>query len=838
MTTATVNGTTSGEEWRPGFSDRLLALIDPRGAWMPFIYLVGIMWASVWAVQGAHWVKEMPEQTGFLLFAVFTGTVLSRLRVNQFLIHPLAIVIGLMNSTWLIINAANGESFTDKLTDFLVRASNFFTVINSNGINTDGLPFAAQIVLIGWFVAYYAAWFYFRHGNIWLAILPAGIGLVVNMNYTASKTGFNLAMFLFFALLLIMEANRSRQRIRWNEENVPEAELSYVASTGPVLVFAGSILGIAFLAPVIGQSVAVALAWEQVTGPWKGVERQFDRLFASVSSGTVAPLHSFGRSMPFKGAVNFGDQNPLAGRLGLARDIVMYVKAEESGYWKAETYHEYTSGGWLTPNRVIKGVARDSLPNAVEEYRERKAFQQTVEFEQPLDVIPARGIALYTGQPANGETTQPARFILNFTDLTKNGVLPPELQRSAQDISTRLKNSPQLPNASQIQRMLPPDVRLDRAHRQGAEIIGADVNRAEAFPPDYSSIRPATSTVRGQQYTVVSSVSKATVDQLRSATGDYPGWVKDEYLQWPNTIPERVKTLAQEWTQNAGNTMDRALAIEAKLRDYAYDTNIPAPPRDTDGVDFFLFTLKRGYADYHASAMAIMLRTIGIPSRVAAGYVAGEYDAEKERYTVREIHAHAWVEVFIPTYGWIDFNPAPNWPTPPRIYDSGSAPLEDEGLYTGDDSFGIGDITEPFPEEPVVDAAPQQVDYTPLATALAILGMVLLGFWVATRWIWSMGLRGLSAPAQTYEKMVRLASLARYGPRERETPYEYARLLGRTVPEVRGEIGQIANTYTRARYGGRDLTANERQDLHRAWAAVRRKLAGHAMLGWLRKFRR
>ena len=339
MTTATLQAE-AYENDEDTLSRRLLALVDPRGMWLAFLYMAGLALAVSFSVEGAHWVKEMPGLAGFTVFALFTGAVLSRLRVNQLLIHPLGILIGVLMSVWMVVVAAHGDTAEDRIVDAAVRMINFVNIINANGINTDGLPFAAQIVLLNWFICYYTAWFYFRDGNVWLSVLPAGVGLVVNMTYTASKSGLNLAAFLFFALLLIMEANRTRQRNRWEAQHVPDGELSYAASAGPTVVVAGSILAMAFMAPIIGQSVAVALAWEQATGPWKVVERQFDRLFASVSSGTVAPLHSFGRSMPFKGAVNFGDQNALASRLGLARDVVMYVKAEESGYWRAESYSE------------------------------------------------------------------------------------------------------------------------------------------------------------------------------------------------------------------------------------------------------------------------------------------------------------------------------------------------------------------------------------------------------------------------------------------------------------------------------------------------------------------
>ena len=234
---------------------------------------------------------------------------------------------------------------------------------------------------------------------------------------------------------------------------------------------------------------------------------------------------------------------------------------------------------------VIKQVNRDNPPTgALEEYKERKPFTQTVEFEQPLDVLPARGMPLAGMQATNGEVSPPARYSLDLTDAARNAALPSEMQRLADELRLRLRQGTTIPGQGQLQRLLPPDLRVVQANRRGAEIAGVDVQRTDPFPADFSSIRPATAIIRGLQYTILSSVSKASVEQLRAASSDLPGWAKDEYLQLPGNVPERVRSLALEWTQASTNTMDRALAIEARLRDYQYDTNIPAPPRDMDEI--------------------------------------------------------------------------------------------------------------------------------------------------------------------------------------------------------------------------------------------------------------
>src|SRR5207302_948901 len=151
--------------------------------------------------------------------------------------------------------------------------------------------------------------------------------------------------------------------------------------------------------------------------------------------------------------------------------------------------------------------------------------------------------------------------------------------------------------------------------------------------------------------------------QLRTAGTDYEQWVKDRYLSLPATVPQRVRDLARQVVQQASatNPYDQARAIESYLRtNFKYSTSIPLPPTGMDRIDWFLFQGKEGYCEYYAGAMVVMLRSLGIPARMAAGYAPGTYDAKTETYTVRESSAHTWPEVYFPGYGWIEFEPTPS----------------------------------------------------------------------------------------------------------------------------------------------------------------------------------
>ncbi|HSH81119.1 MAG TPA: transglutaminase domain-containing protein, partial [Herpetosiphonaceae bacterium] len=138
------------------------------------------------------------------------------------------------------------------------------------------------------------------------------------------------------------------------------------------------------------------------------------------------------------------------------------------------------------------------------------------------------------------------------------------------------------------------------------------------------------------------------------------------YAGIPRTVPDRVVGLARELTAGSRTQTDRALAIERYLRGLKYSYQVePLPPGD-DAVDQFIFSMRSGYCTYYASAMAVMARAVGIPSRVAVGYATGSYNAERGEFEVREQDAHAWPELYIEEQGWTRWEPTPIRPVPSR----------------------------------------------------------------------------------------------------------------------------------------------------------------------------
>ncbi len=173
--------------------------------------------------------------------------------------------------------------------------------------------------------------------------------------------------------------------------------------------------------------------------------------------------------------------------------------------------------------------------------------------------------------------------------------------------------------------------------------------------------------VAGTIYTVISRRPDFSPEQLRVASGSYPPEIAARYLQLPGNISPRVRALAQQLTADAATAYDKASALRDYLLTIPYDFFPPPQPPGSETVDNFLFVDRRGggVCEQFATAHIVMLRSLGIPARLVAGYGAGGYNALSGYYTVRASDAHAWTEVYFPGYGWVPFDPTPGWTPSP-----------------------------------------------------------------------------------------------------------------------------------------------------------------------------
>jgi len=308
---------------------------------------------------------------------------------------------------------------------------------------------------------------------------------------------------------------------------------------------------------------------------------------------------------------------------------------------------------------------------------------------------------------------------------------------------------------------------------------------------------------KGSFYSVVSSLSTADEESLRVSGTDYPAWVRDRYLQLPDSLPQSVRAQAQIIAGTLPTAYDKASAIEAWLRaNVTYDDQTPAPPQDQDAVAYVL-SIKRGYCDYYASAMVVMLRSLGVPARVAVGYAQGVYDPFNRFYSVREKDAHSWVEVFFPKYGWVEFEPTASQPLieRPKPAPQGTATPEPTPSGTGDiEPRPTRERNEPEDPGFVGGGGAFRRPMGAWVWVLAAIVAFLSGLFAAMLIFERRGLGGLSLTAQMYVRLLRFSGWLHVRWRDSYTPHERGLEFAGAVPEASRLILQVTDDYTCEQY--------------------------------------
>jgi transglutaminase-like putative cysteine protease len=177
---------------------------------------------------------------------------------------------------------------------------------------------------------------------------------------------------------------------------------------------------------------------------------------------------------------------------------------------------------------------------------------------------------------------------------------------------------------------------------------------------ELGGLQPAEALSAGDRYTVTSAVPNASPDALRGAGRAYPERIEERYRQLPESTPNRVERRTDRLTANAENPYDTARVIERWLeanKNYSLDVTRPGG----NIADAFLFEMDAGYCTYYATTMVAMLRSQGVPARFVTGYTSGQQVAD-DRWVVRGLDSHAWVEVYFPGTGWVTFDPTPAGP--------------------------------------------------------------------------------------------------------------------------------------------------------------------------------
>ncbi len=504
--------------------------------------------------------------------------------------------------------------------------------------------------------------------------------------------------------------------------------------------------GAAFITAAVAASFVLTqtAASAPLAGAWDGVEDSLIGISQSVSRF----LPTGGSTRPL--GLAFGPDTQIAQEWTTSGALAVTIRRNPTDngiyYWRARTYDKIDLNGWGQTAPASADVPADGRI-----------------LDQRADDVPPNGHHSFT-------------FTVTPGEFRSSTILSPQTPISV-DQPTRLTTVGSDGYFST----------LDRTEGSGAYTVTA--------------LTPIDGLGPGQ----------VNIAALRATETNYPDEIKALYLPLPdgslgpNAQKLETKILDEAASKAPIDLVDQ-IVKELKSSTYKYATDIrDLPCAGVSKVECFA-TYKTGFCQYYAATMAVILRDLGVPTRIAQGYLPGSRDLNAATETILFSDAHAWVEVYFPGYGWLPFDPTgisqlaplptgnPNASSSiaPRPSSSASA----RPVATGRDPAsrgGGGSTGGPAALGPLV----------------AVLGLLLLAVGIVAFLAWQRGPRGGTTADEAYGTVTRIASRFGFGPRPNQTVYEYAGVLSDVLPFVRPELETVARAKVESVYA-REILGDER----------------------------
>ena len=423
-------------------------------------------------------------------------------------------------------------------------------------------------------------------------------------------------------MLLVARVSIVQRDALWSKLNIGSiTEIRNRILGAPIILVVTAIILIAAIgAPLRVYVVRAAIdVWNWGRDPLTVFEDDFARLFSGITSKNDVNGRFFGNTLPFIGKISFGG------------DVVMIANSNTPTYWLSRSYSHYTSKGWIAGKTIKFNVGPEGLPPPPHESDNRELAFQRVQLTFDSDELFVGGNVDWVSHDAVVETLEPRVFHIDLKTPALDAELPADIQELAAELRNLLNPPPNRFIESLIAEVMPDDlIILDvipgSESEQWRDQKAITLRRKDPEIPEVVNWEFKQTQPQDEPYTLYSFVSQASNNELQEAGDDYPTFITDHYLQLPITLPDRVRDLAERITEGAETPLDKALAVQSYLRSeggFEYSQDIESPPPNADGVDWFLFETKTGYSDYFGSAMTVMLRSVDVPARMAAGYAPG-----------------------------------------------------------------------------------------------------------------------------------------------------------------------------------------------------------------------
>ncbi len=664
---------------------------------------------------------------------------------------------------------------------------------------------AMLIVWLTWMVGWLTAWLAYRTSLSQWAFVPGLVALLLMLANLPPPLYLRLAVFVAVAgasVAVFRDPSR-------NTRQTAGAELAIAGIIMGILVGGAAWLAPAPSGPLFPEPVHAAAA------RWNDFSRNSIHFFDEVPNRREIPRLRLASALPMT--------NPLLSN----DDLMMVVGASEPRRWRLGTYETYAPDGWQN------AVALTPVPGLTPEVGSPAPLLQaprevriTVRTAAVMDQIATAGVPVEASLANVSILSPQPEFRMDRGD-SQTAYLPPDLEA----IRDAVIASPMSDLAGTLA------AAGAQLAAQGDDSIV--VRRTAEGPAPLLALTFEEGIIPPRTYESVGHVTTASPSQLRAAATQYPRPIADRYLQLPREFPESVRAAAAEATSDAENPYDKAVALQSYLRTLPYSADVQAPPAGRDPVEWFLFESHTGFCTYYASAMITMMRSLGVPARLAVGFAPGRYDDVRKEWTVEARHYHAWPELYFPGFGWVEFEPTPaavqqslalvDSPTAERVEQTrsdvaiepctvGGAPCdhleeEEEDIPTGD-----GGILPP-------------AEQSRGRIGIVLIGVLAFAGFVALVVAWR--LRRMGEAGRIRLQLRTLLWLAGAHRVNFETPLEMARRLASYQPRAAANLMAMASAADVASYSrNKRLGEEQRAQLRTAV----RSLPGAALSLWRRRW--
>src|SRR6266699_3335643 len=365
--------------------------------WFSLFLLVTVVYSTIWSVQAAGWVDHLNILTLTTALGLVGGLIAAKQRLlPRWLVHPIAIVLGLLLAFWQTAGADKGGSVM-ALVDSMHQ---WFIVAFGAATSNDDSIFLFFILALGFLLAYTSAWLVYRTRSPWLMILANAVVLLINLNYIDAGYIVFLVVFLVAALLLLLRFNLYESSTRWKKLGLRSSDdLGWEFMQAGALISIG-ILIFAWLLPWGYENDTAAQIWSADNNPWVQIQNAWDRL-VSVNGGSTASNHG-----------NFTDTVVLGGNPHLNGDTVFTVKTDDGSgqYLESNSFDTYNGRGWSVSPTV--GSSLNANTASYDVSVELRIVRQNITVVNP----PGEQHAYIFGAPQIASADQAATVILSKAD--------------------------------------------------------------------------------------------------------------------------------------------------------------------------------------------------------------------------------------------------------------------------------------------------------------------------------------------------------------------------------------------------------------------------------------